>query len=82
MLIIGGSLSVLTCISEYNYEYLVNMHSYLFLVNSNDLVVSEPIDRIKDGDFIQLVHGMSGRALNSHDGMHSKNINIFYNPTE
>jgi len=34
---------------------------------SNDLVISEPIDRIKDGDYVQLIHGMSGRALNSHD---------------
>ncbi|CAG2182950.1 unnamed protein product, partial [Oppiella nova] len=33
----------------------------------NDLVISEPIDRIKDGDYVQLIHGMSGRALNSHD---------------
>lgn len=40
---------------------------YLLFLKSNDLVISEPIDRIKDGDIIQLVHGMSGRSLNSHD---------------
>ncbi|CAG0918698.1 unnamed protein product, partial [Notodromas monacha] len=33
----------------------------------NDLVVSEPRDRIKHGDIIQLVHGLSSRALNAHD---------------
>jgi len=32
-----------------------------------DLAVQEPIDVIKDGDVIQLVHGMTHRALNSHD---------------
>lgn len=32
-----------------------------------ELVVTEPYDRIKDGDLVQLVHGMSGRTLNSHD---------------
>ena len=37
------------------------------MIFSNELVVSDPIDRIKHGDVIQLVHGMSGRALNSHD---------------
>lgn len=33
----------------------------------NDLVVEEPIDSIKHGDIIQLVHGITSRALNSHD---------------
>lgn len=33
----------------------------------DDLVVTEPYDKIKDGDLVQLVHGLSGRALNSHD---------------
>ncbi|CAB3381622.1 Hypothetical predicted protein [Cloeon dipterum] len=33
----------------------------------SDLAVSRPIDAIKDGDIIQLVHGMTSRALNSHD---------------
>lgn len=33
----------------------------------NDLVVEEPIDSIKHGDVIQLVHGITSRALNSHD---------------
>lgn len=33
----------------------------------NDLVVEQPIDAIKHGDIIQLVHGITSRALNSHD---------------
>ncbi|XP_067002481.2 protein O-mannosyltransferase 1 [Anabrus simplex] len=33
----------------------------------NDLVVSQPVDAIRHGDVIQLVHGMTSRALNSHD---------------
>ncbi|CAG0892996.1 unnamed protein product, partial [Cyprideis torosa] len=33
----------------------------------NDLVVSEPKEVIKHGDIVQLVHGLSSRALNSHD---------------
>lgn len=33
----------------------------------DELVVSEPHDKIKDGDLIQLVHGLTGRTLNSHD---------------
>uniref|UniRef100_T1JMV6 Protein O-mannosyltransferase 1 n=1 Tax=Strigamia maritima TaxID=126957 RepID=T1JMV6_STRMM len=36
-------------------------------LSKNDLVVSEPLDKIKHGDIIQLVHGISSRALNSHD---------------
>lgn len=32
-----------------------------------DLIVEEPLDSIKHGDIINLVHGMSHRALNSHD---------------
>ncbi|EFA03006.2 protein O-mannosyltransferase 1 [Tribolium castaneum] len=35
--------------------------------NKNDLVVEQPIDAIKHGDVIQLVHGITSRALNSHD---------------
>merc|ERR1711963_1242810 len=35
--------------------------------NREDLAVQEPIDRIKHGDIIQLVHGLTHRALNSHD---------------
>jgi len=31
------------------------------------LVVSEPLDTIKHGDEIQIVHGLTHRALNSHD---------------
>lgn len=33
----------------------------------DDLVVQEPHDKIRDGDLIELVHGLSGRVLNSHD---------------
>ncbi|KAF7282332.1 hypothetical protein GWI33_002904 [Rhynchophorus ferrugineus] len=33
----------------------------------NDLVVEQPVDAIKHGDIIQLVHGITSRALNSHD---------------
>merc|ERR1711962_58845 len=32
-----------------------------------ELAVQEPADTIKHGDVIQLVHGMTHRALNSHD---------------
>ncbi|KAF5273591.1 hypothetical protein FQR65_LT04589 [Abscondita terminalis] len=35
--------------------------------NKNDLVVEQPIDAIKHGDVVQLVHGLTSRALNSHD---------------
>jgi len=35
--------------------------------NREDLAVHEPIDKIKHGDVIQLVHGLTHRALNSHD---------------
>ncbi|XP_034951544.1 protein O-mannosyltransferase 1 [Chelonus insularis] len=33
----------------------------------NDLVVTRPIVPLKHGDVIQLVHGITSRALNSHD---------------
>uniref|UniRef100_A0A0K2V1T9 Protein O-mannosyltransferase 1 n=1 Tax=Lepeophtheirus salmonis TaxID=72036 RepID=A0A0K2V1T9_LEPSM len=33
----------------------------------DDLAVHEPLDVVKDGDVIQLVHGLTHRALNSHD---------------
>lgn len=33
----------------------------------NDLMVSHPVDVIRHGDIIQLVHGITSRALNSHD---------------
>lgn len=32
-----------------------------------ELVVTEPHEHIKNGDIIQLVHGLTSRALNSHD---------------
>lgn len=31
------------------------------------LVVNDPIDVIKHGDTVQLVHGITSRALNTHD---------------
>lgn len=31
------------------------------------MVVSEPQEPIKNGDIIQLVHGLTSRALNAHD---------------
>lgn len=33
----------------------------------DDLVVDVDLDEIRDGDVIQLVHGITSRALNSHD---------------
>ncbi|XP_003747576.1 protein O-mannosyltransferase 1 [Galendromus occidentalis] len=33
----------------------------------NELVVDEPIDRIKHGDVVEFVHGITMRLLNSHD---------------
>ena len=35
--------------------------------SKNDLIASDPIDKIKHGDIIQLVHGITSRTLNSHD---------------
>ncbi|CAL1300761.1 unnamed protein product [Larinioides sclopetarius] len=35
--------------------------------NVPDLVVSDPIDKIKHGDVIQIIHGITSRPLNSHD---------------
>ncbi|XP_066257536.1 protein O-mannosyltransferase 1 [Euwallacea similis] len=35
--------------------------------DKNDLVVEQPVDFIKHGDVVQLVHGITSRALNSHD---------------
>lgn len=33
----------------------------------NDLVVTNPSEPIQHGDVVQLVHGITSRALNSHD---------------
>lgn len=41
--------------------------TFYSLLSSDELITHEPRDNIKDGDVIQLVHGLSGRALNSHD---------------
>ncbi|KAK6196438.1 hypothetical protein SNE40_001664 [Patella caerulea] len=35
--------------------------------NSESLVVEEPPRPVKHGDIVQLVHGITSRALNSHD---------------
>ncbi|XP_071634121.1 protein O-mannosyltransferase rt isoform X1 [Temnothorax longispinosus] len=35
--------------------------------DKNDLVVTKPSEPIRHGDVIQLVHGITSRALNSHD---------------
>lgn len=35
--------------------------------DKNDLVVTKPSEPIRHGDMIQLVHGITSRALNSHD---------------
>ncbi|KAG8277701.1 Protein O-mannosyl-transferase 1 [Homalodisca vitripennis] len=35
--------------------------------NKDNLVVSQPVDVIKHDDVVQLVHGITSRALNSHD---------------
>nr|CAG4651592.1 EOG090X015P [Triops cancriformis] len=33
----------------------------------SDLVVAAPLDKIQDGDMVQIVHGITGRNLNSHN---------------
>lgn len=33
----------------------------------DELLVTEPLSRVKDNDMVQLIHGLTGRALNSHD---------------
>jgi dolichyl-phosphate-mannose-protein mannosyltransferase len=35
--------------------------------NRTDLVVAAPLDKISHGDEVQLVHGITGRNLNSHN---------------
>ena len=35
--------------------------------DKNTMVVGDPVDVIKHGDIIQLVHGITSRALNTHD---------------
>lgn len=35
--------------------------------DKDELMVTEPHDKIKDGDLVQLVHGLTGKMLNSHD---------------
>lgn len=34
---------------------------------SEDMRVTTPFRPVKNGDLVQLVHGMTSRALNSHD---------------
>ena len=50
--------------------------------NREDLAVQEPIDRIKHGDVIKIVHGLTHRALNSHDvaapvSTHSQEVSCY-----
>ena len=53
-----------------------------------DLAVHEPLDVIRNGDVVQLVHGMTHRALNSHDvaapmSPHCQvQINVYYYETQ
>ena len=53
-------------ISCYSYKD-VNNWWIVKRPDREDLSVQEPLDSIKDGDHVQLVHGMTHRALNSHD---------------
>merc|ERR1712038_1840807 len=53
-------------VSCYTYED-VNNWWIIKRPNREDLAVQEPIDRIQHGDIIQIVHGLTHRALNSHD---------------
>ena len=68
MSIIGGLLKDLMC--KFNWElallFGINL-IFIFFSLSDDLITHEPRDNIKNGDIIQLVHGLSGRTLNSHD---------------
>ncbi|XP_043467080.1 protein O-mannosyltransferase 1 [Leptopilina heterotoma] len=52
-----------TCYSfkDVNNWWIVKRHDI------NDLVVTKPSEPIRHGDIIQLVHGITSRALNSHD---------------
>ena len=38
--------------------------SLFFVDFSSSLVVDDPMVPVRDGDIIQLIHGMTGRALN------------------
>ena len=38
-----------------------------FFSDRTDLAVAAPLDRISHGEEIQLVHGITGRNLNSHN---------------
>lgn len=53
----------MTCYSfkDVNNWWIVKKPSH------DDVAVLEPLERIRDGDVIQLIHGMTGRSLNSHD---------------
>ena len=53
-------------VSCYSYKD-VNNWWIIKRPDKEDLAVQEPIDVIKDGETVQLVHGMTHRALNSHD---------------
>ncbi len=57
---------MLTQVSCYSYKD-VNNWWIVKRPEREDLSVQEPLDVIRNGDTIQLVHGMTHRALNSHD---------------
>lgn len=58
-----------------HYYYYIFLYSFKDVNNwwivkrpdRNDLTVGDKVDIIKHNDVIQLVHGITSRALNSHD---------------
>lgn len=69
-----------TCYSfkDVNNWWIVKKPQY------DDVVVQEPLERIRNGDIIQLLHGMTGRSLNSHDvaapmSPHSQEVSCYIN---
>lgn len=46
---------------DVNNWWIVKRH------DEDEVVVNEPVDPIKNGDIIQLIHGLTTRTLNSHD---------------
>ena len=65
MLLIGVETLLILLLRSCNQD--VNNWWIVKRPDNEDLAVHEPLDVIKDGDTIQLVHGMTHRALNSHD---------------
>ena len=46
---------------------VLNAIKMFIFSHRNDLIASEPLEKIKHGDIIQLVHGITSRTLNSHN---------------